>query len=189
MTWIKSQLSALLLVASALLPGIHSAYVHDVNGDIVGTGRNYKLKCSHGYMKLAYNSDTWEYVNTSTGQDLVVKFCKPHDCSRGQPVFDTDAYHWYTQKPRDSSYAVISYNAIGEDWWVATRSAAFASSIKIEGDRNKYNIQQDGFWWTQENKSIYLSLRSKNIGEMAVCSFVPAGEDLAFRDQRGLYIQ
>ncbi|KAF9308138.1 hypothetical protein BG003_011560 [Podila horticola] len=189
MTWTRSQLFALLLVLCAFLPGIHSAYIYDDLGDIVGTGRNYKIQCTQGFLKLAYNSDTWEYVNTASGPDLVVKFCKPNDCTRGSPVFDTDAYHFYTQKPRGPGYAVIAYNAIGDNWWVATRSAGAASSMKVEGRQNKYNIQQDGYWWTQENKSIYLSLRSKNIGEMASCSFVYAGEDLTFKEHRGLYIQ
>lgn len=186
MTPTKSQLSALLLVLCALLSGVHSAYIYDNLGDIVGTGRNYKLQCSQGTLKLALNSDTWEYVNTASGPDLVVKFCRPNDCSRGYPVLDTEAYHFYTQKPRGPGYAVIAYNEIGESWWVATRSAVAASPIRLEGNGGRYYIQQAGYWWTQENKSIYLSLRSKNIGDMTSCSFVYAGEDFGFRGYRGL---
>ncbi|KAG0346071.1 hypothetical protein BG004_002497 [Podila humilis] len=186
----KLQLSALLLGVCALFSGVQAGYIYDNLGDIVGTGRNYKLKCNQGTLRLALNSDTWEYVNTASGPDLVVKFCTPNDCSRGSPVYASQPYHLYTQRPRGPGYAVIAYNEIGSDWWVATRSAGAASEIKVEetgsGNKDKYHIQQAGYWWTQENKSIYLTLRSKNIGEMTTCSFVYAGEDFGFRGYRGL---
>ncbi|KAG0044696.1 hypothetical protein BGZ83_010084, partial [Gryganskiella cystojenkinii] len=182
MIWLRSQALASLFVGLATLNGIHSAYVLDSFGDNVGTGKNYKIKCAQGTVKLTLDSDTWEYASMGSGSELVVKFCKSTDCSRGSPVVDTDEYIFYTQRPRGPGYAAVSSHEIGSNWWVSTRSAGFGSPMMVEGSHNKYYIKQAGYYWTQENKSTYISLRSKGFGDMSSCSFVYAGEDPALHE-------
>ncbi|KAG0286687.1 hypothetical protein BGZ98_004994 [Dissophora globulifera] len=179
---------AFLVLYFVFLPGIYSEPIYDSIGDRVGTGRNYKLRCAQGNVTLDKVTSTWEFLRVGTGPELVVKFCKPFDCSRGHDVVDSKAYHFYIYKPRGPGYATIAYTPSSGLWWVVTNSASAASPIMIEGSKDHYLIQQSDYWWTIHSSN-YLVLEAKTVGQRMTCSFVYAGEDFGFRGFEGMNLQ